>query len=354
MIISRTPLRVSFVGGGSDLPVHYRRYGGAVLSAAIAKYVYITVNRRFDQTMRVSYSITEEVDHVRHIQHKLVRTAMEKLGLETGLEITSIAEIPSRGTGLGSSSAFTAGLLHALYAYQGSYRSGQQLAAEACEVEIDLCGEPIGKQDQYATAVGGVNLLRFNPDDSVTVEPVAFPPGFALRFESSFLLFYSGVTRSASEILRRQSAVLATEENRGYLVRRMAGLTETFRHAIQAENLAWIGEMLHEGWELKRSITYGISTGNIDDMYQRARAAGALGGKLLGAGGGGFLLVCASPERHAAIRRALSECRCFSVRFDWSGSSIVQYWPDTNDEYSASWASPAPFSQAKGLLTSHS
>jgi D-glycero-alpha-D-manno-heptose-7-phosphate kinase len=328
MIISRTPLRISFVGGGSDLPVHYRRYGGAVLSAAIAKYVYITVNRRFDHSMRVSYSITEEVDHVKQIQHKLVRTSMEKLGLESGLEITSIAEIPSRGTGLGSSSAFTAGLLHALHAYRGVYRSREQLGLEACEVEIDLCGEPIGKQDQYASAVGGVNLLRFNPDDTVTVEPVIFPAGFAGEFENSLLLFYTGVTRSASALLRRQSEILASEKDKTCVVRRMAGMTESFRHAIQEENLEWIGDILHEGWTLKRSIAADISNGVIDDLYARARGAGALGGKLLGAGGGGFLLVCAPRERHAAIREALRDCRCLPVRFDWSGTSIILYWPD--------------------------
>lgn len=331
MIISRTPLRISFVGGGSDLPVHYRRHGGAVLSAAIARYVYITVNRRFDHSMRVSYSITEEVDHVKQIQHKLVRTAMEKLGLESGLEITSIAEIPSRGTGLGSSSAFTAGLLLALHAYQGAYRSREQLGAEACEVEIDLCGEPIGKQDQYASAVGGVNLLRFNPDDTVTVEPTIFRPGFAEKFEKSLLLFYTGVSRSASDILRRQSAILAGDDDKISVVRRMVAMTEDFRHAIQEENLEWIGDILNRGWELKRSITADISNSAIDDLYARACAAGALGGKLLGAGGGGFLLVCAPVERQAAIREALRDCRCLSVRFDWTGSTIIQYWPDVSD-----------------------
>src|ERR1700737_517098 len=161
MIVCRTPLRVSFLGGGSDLPVHYRRYGGAVVSAAIRKYVFVTVNRRFDDSIRVSYSQTEEVAHVSEIKHRLVRAILEKLGVGSGVEITSIADIPSRGTGLGSSSAFTAGLLNALHSYMGNYRSRDALAAEACEVEITRCEEPIGKQDQYATAFGGVNLLRF-------------------------------------------------------------------------------------------------------------------------------------------------------------------------------------------------
>ena len=331
MIVCRTPLRVSFLGGGSDLPVHYRRHGGAVVSAAIAKYVYVTVNRRFDKSIRLSYSMTEEVDHAREIKHRLVRAAMLKLGIENGIEITSIADIPSRGTGLGSSSAFTTGLLHALHAYQGNYRSQADLAAEACEVEIDLCGEPIGKQDQYAAAVGGVNLLRFNPDESVTVEKIVFSPNFMREFQDSMLLFYTGVTRSASDILRNQIGIMGSSDEKTDVVRRMAAMTDDFRHAIQDNNLGWVGDLLHESWALKQSISDQISTGVIDDMYKSARGAGALGGKLLGAGGGGFLLVCAPVERHDAVRRALAGYRCLPLRLDWTGTSIILYSPQELD-----------------------
>lgn len=328
MIVSRTPLRISFIGGGSDLPVHYRRYGGAVLSAAIAKYMYLTVHHRFDTSVRVSYSVTEEVNCASHVKHKLVRAALLKLGIDSGIEITSIGEIPSRGSGLGSSSAFTTGLLHCLHAYLGEYRSREQLAAEACEVEIGLCKEPIGKQDQYASAMGGVNLIRFNPDDSVTVEPVVFAPDFREELQGSLLLFYTGLTRSASDLLRQQSDAMSAEQEKCDVVRRMAHMAEEFRHAIQDRNLQCIGEMLHEAWGLKRSLTPQISNGIIDDLYTRARLAGALGGKLLGAGGGGFLLICAERDRQESVRRALSEYRCFPVKFDWPGSSIILYSPE--------------------------
>lgn len=331
MIVCRTPLRVSFLGGGSDLPIHYRRHGGAVLSAAIAKYVYVAVNRRFDSSVRLSYSITEEVNHARELKHRLVRATMEKLGIDNGVEITSIADIPSRGTGLGSSSAFTTSLLHALHAYQGAYRSRIALAAEACEVELELCGEPIGKQDQYAAAVGGVNILRFNPDESVTVEPIVFSPSFVQEFQNSMLLFYTGVARSASDILRNQIDSMAVDDGKTKVVCRMAEMTEDFRHAIQDDNLAWVGELLHEAWVLKQSVSPEISNSLIDDMYARARGAGALGGKLLGAGGGGFLLVCAPPDRHDAVRRALADYRCLLLRFDWAGSSIILYTPQELD-----------------------
>jgi D-glycero-alpha-D-manno-heptose-7-phosphate kinase len=331
MIVCRTPLRVSFLGGGSDLPVHYRRYGGAVVSAAISKYVYVTVNRRFDRSIRVSYSMTEEVDHAGEIKHRLVRAAMLKLGIENGVEITSIADIPSRGTGLGSSSAFTTGLLHALHAYQGVYRSQADLAAEACEVEIDLCGEPIGKQDQYAAAMGGVNLLRFNPDESVTVEKIVFSPEFIREFQDSMLLFYTGVTRSASDILRNQISIMSANDGKTELVRRMAAMTDDFRHAIQDTNLEWVGNLLHEAWTLKQSVSDEISTGSVNDMYASARRAGAWGGKLLGAGGGGFLLVCAPIQRHDEVRRALCGYRCLPLKFDWTGTSIILYSPQEAD-----------------------
>jgi D-glycero-alpha-D-manno-heptose-7-phosphate kinase len=331
MIVCRTPLRVSFLGGGSDLPVHYRRHGGAVVSAAISKYVYATVNRRFNNSIRLSYSMTEEVDHASEIKHRLVRAAMLKLGIESGVEITSIADIPSRGTGLGSSSAFTTGLLHALHAYQGDYRSQVDLAAEACEVEIELCGEPIGKQDQYAAAVGGVNLLRFNPDESVTVEKIVFSPNFIREFQDSMLLFYTGVTRSASDILRNQIDMMSSSNVKTDIVCRMAAMTEDFRHAIQDNNLAWVGNLLHEAWVLKQSVSDEISTSLVDEMYANARRAGALGGKLLGAGGGGFLLVCAPVERHDEVRRALAGYRCLPLRLDWTGTSIILYSPQESD-----------------------
>jgi D-glycero-alpha-D-manno-heptose-7-phosphate kinase len=295
------------------------------------KYVYVTVNRRFDKSIRLSYSVTEEVNHASEIKHRLVRAAMLKLGIENGVEITSIADIPSRGTGLGSSSAFTTGLLHCLHAYQGAYRSQVALAAEACEVEIDLCGEPIGKQDQYAAAVGGVNLLRFNPDESVTVNRIVFSPTFVREFQDSMLMFYSGLTRSASDILRNQIEMMGSSDAKTAVVSRMAAMTEDFRHAIQDSSLEWVGDLLHEAWRLKQAVSDQISNPVVDHMYDQARKAGALGGKLLGAGGGGFLLICAPRGRHDAIRQALAGYRCLPLWFDWTGSSIILYSPQELD-----------------------
>src|ERR1051325_4136886 len=208
MIISCTPLRMSFVGGGTDLPVFYRKYGGAVVSTAINQFVYITVNKKFDHKIRVSYSRTEEARTVDRIKHPLVREAMKLLGLKGGIEITSIADIPARGSGLGSSSTFTVGLLHALHAYAERYASAEQLAREACEIEIERCGEPIGKQDQYAAAFGGFNFIEFNPADSVSVEPILCKRETLQRLQENLLVFYTGIVRSASTILKNQQKTL--------------------------------------------------------------------------------------------------------------------------------------------------
>jgi D-glycero-alpha-D-manno-heptose-7-phosphate kinase len=327
MIISRTPMRVSFVGGGSDLPAHYRRHGGAVISCGIDKFVFITVNPRFDPGVRVSYSRTEDVASADAIEHPLVRAALLKLGIDSGLENTSVADVPAKGSGLGSSSAFTVGLLHALYAYKGIYRSRSDLGAEACSIEIDICGEPIGKQDQYAAAVGGLNEIRFNPDDSVFVEPIVTPRGFLETFESSLMMFYTGVTRSASAILRQQAQIMEENAEKSALVRRMAEMVAPFRHALQAGDLQSLGDMLNSAWELKSAVTAGITNPFIDEMYARGRSAGALGGKLLGAGGGGFMLFCVRPERREEVALALHEYREVPFTINWTGTTIVFYNP---------------------------
>src|SRR5437016_1471853 len=223
MIISRTPLRMSFVGGGSDLPAFYRKYGGAVVSTAINQFVYITVNKKFDEQIRVSYSKTEEARTVERIKHPLVRESMKLLGLSGGIEITSIADIPARGSGLGSSSTFTVGLLHALHAYAERHASAEQLAREACEIEIERCGEPIGKQDQYAAAFGGFNFIEFNPDDSVSVEPILCKRETIQRLQENLLVFYTGIVRSASAILKKQTALIA-QKSKQKMLRRMVEL----------------------------------------------------------------------------------------------------------------------------------
>jgi len=325
MIISKTPLRMSFVGGGSDMPAIYRECGGAVLSTAIDKYIYVTVNKRFDDTYRISYSRTEEVPTIEAVQHPLARAALAMTSCQGGLEVTSIADIPARGTGLGSSSSFVVGILHALHAYAGRYVSAGQLAREACEIEIDRCGEPIGKQDQYAAAFGGFNVIRFHPDESVDIEPVLAPVGVIARLQSQLLTFYTGATRSASDVLARQSRDVAKSSAKRSALRRMASLVDESRAAVQAGDLESFGAMLHENWVLKASLTEGITNPKIDHWYAAARGAGAHGGKLLGAGDGGFLLVQAPQDRHEAICRALAELRLVPIRFERSGSQIIFY-----------------------------
>lgn len=323
MIISRTPLRVSFLGGGSDLPAYYRRHGGAVLSTAIDQSVYVTVSRKFDNAVRVSYSRTEEVAHSREVAHPLVREALEMLGIEGGIEITSIADIPARGTGLGSSSSFTVGLLNALHAYCGRHVAAERLAAESCAVEIERCGEPIGKQDQYAAAFGGFNFIRFHPDERVEVNKVVCAPSVISDLQDRLLFFYTGITRSASELLQRQSEAMTASPCKRQGMADMVRLAETAYAELCAGNAGSLGELLHDAWQIKRTMTDGVSNAMVDDAYHAAREAGATGGKLLGAGGGGFLLVYAEPERHAAVRRALGRLRETPFRFAPHGSSII-------------------------------
>jgi len=322
MIISRTPLRMSFVGGGSDLPVFYRRYGGAVVSTAINQFVYLTVNPKFDDRIRVSYSRTEEARSVAKIRHPLVREALKLLGLTGGLEITSVADIPGRGSGLGSSSSFTVGLLHALHAHAGRHAGAEQLAREACQIEIERCGEPIGKQDQYAAAYGGLNFIEFRPDDSVRVEPIICRRETIQELERSIVVFYTGITRRASAILQDQQARLGSEKRKQSVTRRLVELAQTLRTELQHNRASSFGEIIHQGWRLKKSLAEGISTDAIDDWYAKARKAGASGGKLLGAGAGGFLMFCAPPERHEAIAAAV-KLRRVDFRFEPQGSRIL-------------------------------
>ncbi len=327
MIISQTPLRMSFVGGGSDLPAFYRRHGGAVLSVAIDKYVYVNVNRKFDHGTRIAYSKTEEVERVEEIEHRIVRATMQHLDLKGGVEITTIADIPSKGTGLGSSSTFTVGLLNALNAYQGRYVSKHRLGADSSMIEIERCGEPIGKQDQYAAAFGGFNFIEFREDDSVLVTPLILNQAQFKTIESNILVFYTGMTRSASELLKRQSAEMQSEGAKRDALKRMVALAHGLRDELHRGNADAFGDILHENWELKKSLTAGISNEAIDGWYDAARKAGARGGKLLGAGAGGFLMFYADAGRHDAIKAALSGLRHVPMGFDFVGSRIIHFQP---------------------------
>jgi D-glycero-alpha-D-manno-heptose-7-phosphate kinase len=314
---------VSFFGGGSDLPGFYRREGGAVLSMTIDKSVYVTVSRKFDDSIRVSYSRTEEVGSVSEVQHPLAREALKLRGIEGGIEIVSVADVPARGTGLGSSSSFTVGLLNALSAYQGAYAPAVRLAEESCEIEIERCGEPIGKQDQYAAAFGGLNLICFNTDDTVSVRKVICPPETLPALQSRLLFFYTGITRSASELLREQSKQTSNPGAASRGLSNMVEMAAAAYEALCAGRVEAIGPMLHEAWMIKRGLSPGISNTLIDEAYAAALGTGAEGGKLLGAGGGGFLMICAEPELHGAIRETLRSLRETPFAFDPQGSNII-------------------------------
>lgn len=302
MIITKTPLRISFTGGGTDIKDYYQRNGGAVVSAGINKYIYITVNRKFDNRIRVSYSKTEMVGEVAELQHELVRECLKLVGINGGIEITSIADIPS-GTGLGSSSTFTVGLLNALHTYAGYSPSAEELARQACQVEIDILKHPIGKQDQYAAAYGGMNYFRFNPDGSVERKRIFLDDHSYRGMRQKLLLFYTGMTRSADGILAEQKQnteakvealdYMRDQANAMYSELTANGFNEHF------------GEALHQGWMRKQSLASSISNKNIDEYYNKGIAAGARGGKLLGAGGGGFLLFYCDEEKQAAVEQAL-------------------------------------------------
>lgn len=323
MIISSTPLRVSFLGGGSDLPAYYRRRGGMVISTSIDKYVYVTISRKFDDAVRVSYSRTEEVATAAQVEHPVVRESLGFLGVQGGVEITSIADIPAKGTGLGSSSSFTVGLLNAVHAYCGRHVAADQLAEESCHIEMGRCGEPIGRQDQYAAAFGGLNCLRFHPDDTVTVQRFLWKPETFEALQSMLMMFYTGITRSASALLSDQSSSLVADEAKVAVMDRMVASAESVLEDMRGGRLDSLGEALHEGWELKKTLARGITNPAIDQAYAAARSAGAVGGKILGAGGGGFLLFVVPPDRRAAVREALRGLREMPFRFSRHGSRII-------------------------------
>jgi D-glycero-alpha-D-manno-heptose-7-phosphate kinase len=321
VVISRTPLRVSFVGGGSDLDSFARRHGGAVVSTTIDKYIYVVVTERFEDNIRVSYTRTEIVDSVGKLKHDLVREALRLAGLPRKVEIVTIADVPAQGTGLGSSSAVTVGVLNALYAYQGILKAPAELAAEASYIEIDVLKKPIGKQDQYATAFGGLQLLHFGPGDSVERDLVILPEAERRALERNLMLFYTGKQRSAAKVLRGTDASAGSRDTTRSLGR-LRDLARELYEEMGKGNSEALGEYLHKGWEYKRRLG-GVTSPKVDRWYADARAAGAIGGKLLGAGGGGFMLFYAPRDRHDEIRKALPDLREVSMRFDTTGSRII-------------------------------
>jgi len=318
MITSRTPFRVSFAGGGTDLRAFYQHEFGAVTGTAIDKYIFITVSKRFDETIRASYSKTEIVDKVSQIQHPIIREAMILTGVTSGVEITSIADLPA-STGVGSSSSFTVGLLNALYAYKGEYKSPEALAKEACHIEIDILGEPIGKQDQYLAAYGGLQHIQFNADETVFVNPVICLEETKAKLNENLLLFYTGMTRKASVVLSEQTK--NTDAKIGYL-REMKKLSLVMMNNLIKGDLDNFGELLHREWMRKKKIASCISNAIINSYYARGIEAGASGGKLLGAGGGGFLLFFCAPENRSKLRNAL-DLKEVPFALEPQGSKII-------------------------------
>jgi D-glycero-alpha-D-manno-heptose-7-phosphate kinase len=316
-------MRISFVGGGSDLPAFYRRHGGAVLSTAIDRYVEVVVRRRVDQKIELRHHDSEVVDRAAHLRHALTRETLRFMGIERGLTITTRSPFGSYGSGLGGSSAYAVGLLRALYALNGIEVADSRVAAEACTIEIERCRSRIGKQDQYIAAHGGFCFIRFYADERVRVTPVALDDAIREQLERSFLLFDTRLRHSSGLILARQSARVRTSGRVRAALVQLAALAARLRDRLERGDLDAVGPTLHAGWELKRQLSPGVTTPVIDSWYAAARRGGALGGKLLGAGGGGFLLLYAPPERHAAIKRELRSLRPVVVRIAAPGSEVV-------------------------------
>lgn len=311
------------MGGGSDLKAFYKDSYGAVVSTTINKYIYIAVNKKFDDQIRASYSITEIVASLKNLKHELIREALNKLDLSKSIEITSISDIPSTGTGLGSSSTYTVGLLNALRAYQGKISTPEYLAKEASNIEIELCKKPIGKQDQYAAAYGGLNYIRFNPDDSVTVEPIICTGPTINRLQENLLLLYTGITRNSASILKEQKNNTLQDRAKKIILRQMVQLAEEMRLVLEEGTLKTFGQLLDINWQLKKQLAGGISNPQIDDWYERAKKKGALGGKILGAGGGGFLMLYAPRYKHKQIEEELKELTPIKYNFESDGSKII-------------------------------
>ena len=326
MIITRSPLRISLGGGGTDLPSYYREHGGFLIAGAINRYVYITVTEAFRPKIILKYSKLEDVDRVDEIQHPIIREALRITGV-TGpyLEIVSLSDIPA-GTGLGSSGSFTTALLCALHTLKRDFMPPQALAEEACHIELDLLQEPIGKQDQYIAAFGGITCFQFQPDGKVIAQPLKMPAEALANLEDNLLLFFTGSSRSASDILRDQDT--RTKENSQEMIdnlhfTKQVGLQS--RDALLAGDLRKFAELMHVHWQHKKKRSANISSGEINDLYELARANGALGGKLIGAGGGGFLMFYTEEKtrlRHALRSAGLREVR---TQFDFAGTTVVAH-----------------------------
>ncbi len=321
MIITQTPLRISFFGGGTDFKDYYRlEKGGAVLSTAIDKCIYVIIKKRFDDKIYINYSRKEIIDSVDEIRHDLVREAMRKTGIDKGVEITTLADVPSEGTGLGSSSSVTVGLLNTFYLYQVQSQPAERLARQACKIEIDILRRPIGKQDQYSAAFGNLNLIKFNPDDTVTLQHLSIDEEIKRELEANLILIYTGITRRSSDILSAQKENIKDKIS---VLNDIRDMVEEGKEYLIKGELDDFGKLLHQGWERKKKLAQGISNPLIEEIYQAARKAGALGGKISGAGGGGFLLLYCPLEQQSRVRKALRNLRELPFHFEEEGTKAI-------------------------------
>jgi D-glycero-alpha-D-manno-heptose-7-phosphate kinase len=320
VIIVQTPLRISFFGGGTDFPSFFMEEGGCVLSSAIDKYIFVSVKERFDNKLRVGYTQTEMVDSVDEIQHELIRESLRMTGIHSSLEVTTMGDIPSEGSGLGSSSTVTVGALHAMYAYLGEMVSAEQLARDACNIEMNVLHKPIGIQDQYIAAYGNLRYFEFLPDGCVKTEKVKLDPESLRAFNDRFLLFFTGMSRKADNILKEQKGNI---KDRISTLREIKQMVQEARKYLATGDFDTFGLLLHESWMLKKSLAGSISNGAIDDMYEVARHNGAIGGKITGAGGGGFLLLYVPYEKQLAVRKALCDLRELPFRLESDGTKVI-------------------------------
>lgn len=320
MIIVQTPLRVSLFGGGTDFRSFFLNEGGCVLSSAIDKYIFVTIKRRFDQKLRVGYNLTEMVDHVSEIKHELIREAFYTAGIERGVEITTMGDIPSKGSGLGSSSTVTVGALHAMYALKGEIVTAECLARQACEIEIDRLGKPIGIQDQYIAAFGGLRFMEFTISGEVLIQKIELTPSQKRRLNENLMLFFTGITRRSDTILNEQEKNI---KDRSSVLLEMKRMAYSARDEIQIGNIDAIGELLHKSWRLKKQLASKVSNGKIDEIYESAIRAGAIGGKITGAGGGGFLLLYCPFEKQDIVRSTLSSLQELPFQLESDGSKVI-------------------------------
>ncbi len=320
MIIVQTPLRISFFGGGTDFPSFFMDEGGCVLSSAIDKYIFVTVKERFDKKLRIGYTQTEMVDDLDSIHHDLIRESLRLTGIHEGLEVTTMGDIPSEGSGLGSSSTVTVGALHALYAYSGEIVSADRLAREACGIEIDTLKKPIGIQDQYIAAYGGLRFIEFKQDGEVSVEKVKIYAEAHRALNDNFLLFYTGISRKADSVLQEQQSNI---KDRLIELREIKQMAYQARAYIESEDFDSFGALLNQSWELKKRLSSTISNGRINDIYEAAQRAGAIGGKVAGAGGGGFLLLYVPYEKQKSVRSALGDLQELPFRLESDGTKVI-------------------------------